>query len=140
MFLCSLIDELCTKEESNKTGWFFHYFDNCIKNSFSAIWYLLGMKLLKWSPILLISNACSVLHFPLLTSFYVYFYSLTDRFTIALHFRQIGIIRNIVIKYLSQKHSLVFSWISISLLNMLQFLVLQSRLLLTIIRNLYIIT
>ena len=30
MFLCLLIDELCTKEESNETGWFFNCFDQSI--------------------------------------------------------------------------------------------------------------
>ena len=32
MFLCSLIDDLCTKEESNKAGRSFIYFDQCILN------------------------------------------------------------------------------------------------------------
>ena len=30
MFLCSLIDELCTKKDINKTGRPFYYFDQCI--------------------------------------------------------------------------------------------------------------
>ena len=37
MFLCSLIDELFTKEESSKTGWSFNCFDQCISHMISLL-------------------------------------------------------------------------------------------------------
>ena len=45
MFLWSLI-ELCTKEENNKTGWFFNYFDQRIKDRIFL--YPTSKNLIKW--------------------------------------------------------------------------------------------
>ena len=45
MFLCSLIEELCTKKEKDKTGCNFNFGHECIltPNSYKQMYYFISM-------------------------------------------------------------------------------------------------
>ena len=50
MFLCSLVEELCTKEENDKTGCNFNFGHECIFTGYTKCYiYSLGLKIFKSS-------------------------------------------------------------------------------------------
>ena len=52
MFLCSLIEELCTKEENDKTGCNFNFGHKCILNTifslFQFLWFSVALLLYRY--------------------------------------------------------------------------------------------